>query len=313
MRIGIMGAGAIGNYCAALLTAAGHEVILFARGKTLEAIQEKGIILSTPDIAAHIYHVEVAAAADAANYTDIDIVLLATKVLPNAEAFPELPKGAAVVTIQNSVEAPYLAAEKYGEELILPGTFRGFLTNLGPGQVHLHDPSVALNFGTFKPGPNKLDPLCAEFSAALNSVNISTQVLADPWPDVWAKALFVTPLGALGAAARRPLGYVRTTLRDSYISVLSEVAAVARAHQVSLSSGLIEKQLAFADSLPEENTTSMHRDILLGQANELDAQVGAIIRMGEKVQVRTPLLRLLLGILTATAADAAMSARVNHN
>ncbi len=46
MRIGIVGAGAIGGAIAALLDRAGHEVEVTARGAHLEAIREYGIRLS---------------------------------------------------------------------------------------------------------------------------------------------------------------------------------------------------------------------------------------------------------------------------
>ena len=43
MRIAVMGAGGIGGFYGALLTRAGHEVILIARGEHLEAIRRDGL------------------------------------------------------------------------------------------------------------------------------------------------------------------------------------------------------------------------------------------------------------------------------
>ena len=45
MRIGIIGAGAIGGTFAALLDAAGHEVVVTARGDHLDAIRTHGLRL----------------------------------------------------------------------------------------------------------------------------------------------------------------------------------------------------------------------------------------------------------------------------
>ena len=49
MRILIAGAGAIGAYLGAGLTRAGAEVVLFARGPHLRAMQERGLRVVSPD------------------------------------------------------------------------------------------------------------------------------------------------------------------------------------------------------------------------------------------------------------------------
>ncbi|HOW00540.1 MAG TPA: 2-dehydropantoate 2-reductase N-terminal domain-containing protein, partial [Rhodoglobus sp.] len=46
MRIGVIGAGAVGGAIAALLARAGHEVEVTARGAHLDAIRERGIHLT---------------------------------------------------------------------------------------------------------------------------------------------------------------------------------------------------------------------------------------------------------------------------
>jgi 2-dehydropantoate 2-reductase len=45
------------------------------------------------------------------------------------------------------------------------------------------------------------------------------------------------------------------------------------------------------ESLPESATTSFQRDVMDGRPSELDALVGALVRLGEQVHVRTPLHR----------------------
>ena len=45
VRIGVVGAGAIGGTFAALLDRAGHEVVVTARGDHLDAIRERGLQL----------------------------------------------------------------------------------------------------------------------------------------------------------------------------------------------------------------------------------------------------------------------------
>ena len=49
MRIVIAGAGAIGGYIGARLTKAGADVVLFARGPHLHAMQTRGLRVISPD------------------------------------------------------------------------------------------------------------------------------------------------------------------------------------------------------------------------------------------------------------------------
>ncbi|HSB65969.1 MAG TPA: ketopantoate reductase C-terminal domain-containing protein, partial [Anaerolineales bacterium] len=45
---------------------------------------------------------------------------------------------------------------------------------------------------------------------------------------------------------------------------------------------------AFIDSLPPNTMASMQRDIIAGRPSELEAQNGAIVRMGLKLNISTP-------------------------
>src|SRR5256885_9327683 len=49
MRIAVLGSGGIGGYYGALLAKAGHDVSFVARGAHLEAMQQRGLTLRTPD------------------------------------------------------------------------------------------------------------------------------------------------------------------------------------------------------------------------------------------------------------------------
>ena len=47
MRIGIVGAGAVGGYMAGMLARAGADVVMLARGANLAAIRERGLAIQT--------------------------------------------------------------------------------------------------------------------------------------------------------------------------------------------------------------------------------------------------------------------------
>jgi 2-dehydropantoate 2-reductase len=102
VRIGIIGAGALGGTFAALLARAGHEVEVTARGAGLEAIRADGIRLSGGygDVHARVAAVEALTVRP-------ELVLLCTKAQDAPMALgrhAELIDGVPVVVVQNGLD-----------------------------------------------------------------------------------------------------------------------------------------------------------------------------------------------------------------
>ena len=76
MKIVIAGAGAIGGYIGAKLAKAGADVVLFARGPHLRAMQERGLRVISPD---GDFEVPVNATGDLASIGQADVVFLGVK------------------------------------------------------------------------------------------------------------------------------------------------------------------------------------------------------------------------------------------
>jgi 2-dehydropantoate 2-reductase len=74
---------------------------------------------------------------------------------------------------------------------------------------------------------------------------------------------------------------------------MEEIHAVATADRVALPADVVEKTLAYVDSLPAEGTASMQRDIMQGRPSELEAQSGAVVRLGERLGVDVPVHRMI--------------------
>jgi ketopantoate reductase len=106
MRIVVMGAGGVGGYFGARLAHAGHDVTFIARGKHLEAMQQKGLTLKSPlgDAVVKVKAVGAAAKAGPA-----DIVLFAVKLWDTESAarelHPAVERGGHVIPFQNGVES----------------------------------------------------------------------------------------------------------------------------------------------------------------------------------------------------------------
>lgn len=52
---------------------------------------------------------------------------------------------------------------------------------------------------------------------------------------------------------------------------------------------IVSRTLSYMDTVPPGGTPSMQRDIIEGRPSELEAQNGAVVRLGQAVGVETPL------------------------
>ena len=294
MRYAIIGAGAIGGYYGGLLSRVA-DVTFIARGATLTALRERGIVLYESGATTTL---PVDAAADATALSPVDVVVIATKSggLRDALALaaPLIAQGAVVMPVQNGVEAPHVVAEVTPIDRIVPCVVRGFLELVGPAEIAYHGGPRSFTFGSWNGTASALvDAIAADIAAA----GFEGIVHPNIWIDVWRKAMFVVPFGALGALTDQPLGILRTTLRVDLGAAMREVFEVARAMNVALPDDAVDATLAFADAMPADATTSMQRDILAGLASELDSQVGGIVRLAARSDVPVPLLGVMDRVL----------------
>jgi len=114
MRLAVLGSGGIGGYYGALLAKGGHDVAFIARGAHLEALQQSGLTVRTPEGA---FTISVNAVADTRSLAPVDLVLFCVKSYdtePAAQALaPLMARDTAVVTLQNG-EAAYRALGSTG-------------------------------------------------------------------------------------------------------------------------------------------------------------------------------------------------------
>ena len=156
MRIGIIGAGAVGTFFGASLARAGHEVTVLARGAALEQIRATGLRVTGGVLdEAPVPVTGVGAPEELAGQ---DVVLLAVKAtgetLEERRAQIEaligaIPGEPVIATTQNSVEAHQLVADIVGEQRTWPGVVRGFYIHTGPAAVRFEGGVRSYTVGTW--------------------------------------------------------------------------------------------------------------------------------------------------------------------
>jgi 2-dehydropantoate 2-reductase len=290
MRIAIFGTGGAGGYFGAQLARAGEDVTFIARGEHLQAIRAQGLRVETPQGEILIHPAQ--ATDDPAEVGPVDVVITGVKTWQLKDAAramqPVLHSQTFVVPLQNGVEAARHLAEVLGESRVLAGLCGTVSRLAGPGRILSLGETNFIKFGELDNSPSVRTGRLLE---AFHRAKVRAEVPPDIQVSMWEKFIFVAPYGGVGAVTRSPAGVIRSLpeTRRMVESGMHEILAVARAGQISLADGIVEKTMALLDALDPGSTTSLQRDVSAGKPSELEAWNGAVVRLGKEAGVETPL------------------------
>jgi 2-dehydropantoate 2-reductase len=299
MRIAIFGSGGVGGYFGGRLAQAGQEVVFIARGAHLAALRERGLQVSS--IAGDFTVHPARATDDPASVGPVDAVLVAVKAWQIPEVAramrPLVGPETFVVPLENGVEAPDELSAVLGARHVLGGLCRILAYVTRPGQIRHAAIAPTLAFG-------ELDGSRSERAESLRrafarTTGVTAEIPADIRVAMWSKFLFIAPVSGLGALTRVSIDVLRNVseTRQLLVEALGEIAALAAAMGVSLPPDAVEQTLAFTDAIPPGGTASMQRDIMDGRPSELEAQVGAVVRLGARAGVAVPVHRFMYAAL----------------
>ena len=315
LRVAVIRAGAVGAVLGARLVQAGADVTFVARGATLEALRTRGLVIEHPQGDVRLPPGRAAAAA--AEVGPVDVVLVAVKAAQVPEVAPTLAPllgpGTAVVPLQNGLEASAQLAAALGPAHVAEGLCRMLAEQVGPARVrHAGDvPGVIFGArGARAPHGGPLAPgardALARLADTFRRADVAVDTPDDAEPALWEKALFVEPLGVVGAAARAGFGELLgdPETRGALAACGREILAVARACGVALDDEAPARAWARYETLPAGGTTSMQRDLVAGRPSELEAQTGALVRLGRAHGAATPVHDVLYAVLRPQEARA---------
>jgi 2-dehydropantoate 2-reductase len=308
VRIVIVGAGAIGGYVGARLAQAGADVVLFARGPHLRAMTERGLRVISPD---GDFEVAPQVAGDLTAIGPADVVILGVKAHALTGLAPQLGPllgpDTVIVSTQNGI--PWWYFQGIGGELeglrlervdpggviasaIDPKRVVGSLAYFSadipePGVIH-HTEGNRISFG--EPDGTRSDR-CRAIAAALIAAGFRCPITTRFRHEIWVKLMgnvAFNPISALTGAtleemARHP--EVSRLVRD----LMTETEAVAARLDIEVPIS-IDQRMAGAEKVGAHKT-SMLQDLEAGRPMEIDAVVGAVVELGERLGVPMPATR----------------------
>ncbi|MDF2629127.1 MAG: panE 1 [Symbiobacteriaceae bacterium] len=289
MRVGILGAGALGSLFAYYLSSrTSAEVWLLARSPVPAEVSVEGLG-SAP------VHVVNGPAAE-----PVDLLVVMVKACATAEAVRwaagAVGPGTVALTLQNGLGNAEALAEALGPGRVLAGTTAQGATLLGPGVVR-HGGAGATYLAPWAPG-GLASEMAPRVAALLAEAGLPATVADDPRPLIWAKLAINCGINALTALLRVPNGELlnRPGACRLMEAAAREAGAVARAAGVVLPEDPVERvrQVARATGA---NRSSMLQDVERGRRTEIDAINGAVAERGRALGVPAPVNETLADLV----------------
>src|SRR6266404_2396328 len=305
MKFLIAGAGAVGGYIGACLARAAYDVTLFARGPHLRAMQQRGLrILSSEGD----FEVHPRVIGNLVEAGPMDVIFLGVKAHGLTQLAPQVApligENTTVVSTQNGIPWWYFqshAGELTGLHLerVDPGgviataipaarvaaSIAYFATEIPEPGVIRHTEGNRLSLG--EPDGARSDR-CKAISAALIKAGIRCPVTQNIRTEIWVKILGNVAFNPISALTRATLSQMArdSETRPVISSIMTEVEAVAAKLGIEMPIS-IDQRIAGAEKVGEHKT-SMLQDLEAGRPMELEAVVGAVVELGERLGIPMP-------------------------
>lgn len=292
-----MGAGAMGCLYGGHLAETGVDVSLVDIWREhVDAINAKGLHMTG---ASGDRVVHVPATTDPETVGEIDLMLLFVKSYDTTQAMRDsgslIGGDTYVLTLQNGLGNLEAITEAVGAGRVLGGTTSHGSTLVGPGEIR-HAGVGPTVIGTLDGGSRSMAETAADM---FNGAGLQTRVSGDVRGDIWGKVLVNLGINALTALTGLRNGQLLEIpeLRLLMRLAVEEGMMVAEADGVDL--GPLD-HLAHVYEVAEAtgvNRSSMLQDVDRRRRTEIDALNGAVVGLGEKLGVETPVNRALTALV----------------
>jgi 2-dehydropantoate 2-reductase len=300
MKFLVAGAGAIGAYIGARMAQAGFDVTLFARGPHLRAMQQNGVLVKSSE-GNSVARPTIAASLEQVG--PVDVVFLGVKAhgLPQLAPHlkPVLGPDTTVVSTQNGIPWWYfqgfggewegLRLERIDPEGVISsaiearrvvGSIVYFSTEITSPGVIQHIEGNRISIG--EPDGSRSERV-RRIAEALIASGLRCPISARLRHEIWVKVLGNASLNPVSALTRATIVQM---VRDPGVcsvirNIMQEVEAVS--HKLGMELPVsIDQRIAGAEKVGEHKT-SMLQDLEAGRPMELEALVGAVVELGERV------------------------------
>ncbi|MEH6496953.1 MAG: ketopantoate reductase family protein [Pseudomonas marincola] len=308
MKIAILGAGAMGSIYGARLKKGGADVTLLdVNDAHIDAINTNGLHISI-DEGNSTVHLPAMRPEDC--HTPVDLILLFTKTFHTDAALASVKnilKGTAVLSLQNGIGNVERISAHVPKEGILVGMTMTPAEFIGPGRVASHGAASTSLYGV----DGNEHPILKDIIDVMSKGGIDAK--ADPNIDIaiWEKATFNCTANSLCALSGATPGAIGVSEKGRILAkqVAQEVINVAQASGTNASLERVMALLEHAFSHHLHHEPSMLQDRNAARRTEIDALNGAVVKMGDVLNVPVETNRILSNLIALMEDSAVFRAK----
>ena len=330
--IAIYGAGAIGGHLGAMLSKAGFEVSLIARGDHLKAIEQHGLRLIAQD---QDFITKPRVTDDPSQLGPHDYVIMSLKSYQAPEVVeqmqPLLGENTTVATAMNGIPWWYFyklpgqwenhritSVDREGKQWMSIGPERaiGCITYVAseviqPGVVKTISPSYQYQIGE----PDGSESLrCKTLQRMIVSAGINCDIRPSIRRDIWIKVMgnvAYNPTSALTVAHTGAM-LDDPSMEQVLRKLMAEVLAVGKALGAN-PEDRIDARLNTTRERAAAHKTSMLQDLERGRSLEIMPIIGATSELAQLVNVETPTIDTVLALVRLRAKMTGQLPNVPNN
>lgn len=294
-RVVICGAGAVGSAYAALLhDLAPDRVALIAGGERRERLRREGLTVNGRRLAPRCL-------APGDPSFPADLLLVAVKQHHLAQAVEDaravVGPGTLILSLLNGISSEAALAAAFGGEKVLPAFVVGNDV-VRDGTSTRYTRIGQLVFGSTSNDP--ADPRVVAVRALLERARIPCVVPADILREQWWKFMLNVGVNQVSAVLRAPYrAFALPEVQDLVRRAALEVVAVSGREGVRLGPDDVERIFPILATLGPDGKTSMLQDVEAGRKTEVEIFAGAVVELGRRHGVATPVNELLGALIVA--------------
>lgn len=297
MKIFILGSGALGSLIGARLSKL-NEVMLYSINKNhIEKINKHGLKIEELDGRVSTFKLNAVSNKDIIDFSpDLVIITLKTYSLEQGllDVYKKFSSNCVYLTLQNGIGNIEKICSIVSESQVIAGVTGqgatlvqdGFIRHGGNGITYIGEIS------------GEITERAKNITDNFNACGLETYSTDNIQSYIWKKLLVNIGINAITAIARVKNGYIAHSKWANEISRLavSEAAEVAKQMGIDVDHDIFKLVIDIAQKT-QNNISSMHQDIINKKPTEIDSINGAIVEYGEKLNIDTPVNKVLTNLI----------------
>jgi len=287
MKIIILGAGAIGSLYGAKLSKL-NEVILVARKSHADKINKFGLQIKGVENKTY----KLKAVSKINKIEENTLVILTTKVYDSEKALKSIKKllriDTLVLCLQNGYGAETIAKKIVSKKCsVLRGITAVGVSYLEAGKIKMNNVGY-----TAIEQSNKSEEIAKNFSECGLKGYVSENIKKDMWMKLILNCV-LNPVTAILKIKNKEIA--DPSLTELRKEIVKECLAIAKKEKIDLTNKFVKDTIERIRR--SDNWSSMYQDIFKDKKTEIDYLNGAIVRLGKRYKIKTPVNESLVGMI----------------